>query len=73
MEKPGFPVKKNNYESVVKSVIIIIWWIAIWGTADIVIHHIFKGETMLELGLYLSMIAFVLFMVYLFPDLTLHF
>lgn len=73
MEKPSIPVKEYRYESVVKSIIIIIWWIAIWGTADTIIHHVFKGETILELGVYLCMIAFVLFMVYLFPDLTLHF
>ncbi len=73
MEKPSLPVKEYRYESVVKSIIIIIWWIGIWGAADTIIHLVFKGETMMELGIYITMISFVLFMVYLYPDLTLHF
>jgi hypothetical protein len=73
MEKPSLPLKEYRYESVVKSIIIIIWWIGIWGAADTIIHLVFKGETMMELGIYITMISFVLFMVYLYPDLTLHF
>jgi hypothetical protein len=46
---------------------IIVWWIGIWGAADTIIHLVFKGETLMELGLYLLMIAFVLSEVFIHP------
>ena len=67
MEAPTLPL--GRYKAVIYSVILIIWWVGVWGIADTVIHLVFKGETMKELGVYLFMVAFVLSLVYIHPEL----
>jgi hypothetical protein len=66
MESPTFPLSK--YKRVLYSVILIIWWVAIWGIADTVIHSVFKGATMKELLTYFSMIIFVLLIIIYNPE-----
>ena len=72
MEAPTLPFTKR-YKTVFYSVILITWWIGVWGLADTVIHMVFKGETMKELGVYIFMITFVLFLIYVNPELIEHF
>lgn len=66
METPKFTLQ-DRYTSLWKSFLIIIWWIGIWGTADTIIHLVFKGQTFMELGVYLFMIAFVLAVIFVHP------
>lgn len=47
----------------------ILWWVGIWGIADTVIHLVFKGATIKELGVYIFFVVFVLLVIRVFPDL----
>ena len=67
MESPGFPLGANK--TILYSVLMILWWIGIWGIADTVIHLVFKGATLKELGVYIFFVVFVLSVITFFPDL----
>ncbi len=68
MESPTLPFL-NRYKAVFYSVILIVWWIGVWGIADTVIHLVFKGETMKELGVYIGFVSIVLFIIFVHPEL----
>ena len=72
MESPPLPLG-HRAKALGYSVMLIMWWIGIWGIADTVIHMVFKGETMKELGVYIAMISVVLLLVFVNPELTTHF
>ena len=63
MEAPTLPFV-NRYKPLVYSVLLILWWIGVWGIADTVIHIVFKGQTMKELGVYIGFVTLVLFVIY---------
>jgi hypothetical protein len=71
MEAPPLPFAKR-YKAVVYSLLIIFWWIGIWGIADTLIHMVFKGETMKELGVYIFFVVTVLLVIFLQPELLDH-
>lgn len=68
MESPPLPFTQR-YKAVVYSVILIIWWIGVWGIADTIIHLVFQGETMKELGVYIFFVTLVLFIIFLHPEI----
>lgn len=68
MEAPSLPFT-NRYKAIFYSLLLILWWIGVWGIADTVIHLVFKGETMKELGVYLFLVSVVLFFIVLSPEL----
>lgn len=68
MEAPTLPLGKR-FTAVFYSVILILWWVGIWGIADTVIHLVFKGETMKELGVYIFFVVTVLVLVFINPEL----
>lgn len=69
MEAPSLPFG-NRYKAVLYSVILIAWWIGVWGIADTVIHMVFQGETLKELGVYIFLVVSVLFLVFVNPELV---
>ena len=69
MNAPHIPFGER-YRSLGISLITIIWWVAIWGLSDTIIHTLFKGQTFAELILYFVMIAFVLTMIFFFPEIS---
>lgn len=68
MEAPTLPFV-GRFKAIGYSLLLILWWIGVWGLADTIIHLVFKGETMKELGVYIVFITVVLFIVFLHPDL----
>ena len=68
MEAPTLPFT-NRAKAVLYSIVLILWWVAIWGIADTVIHLVFKGQTMKELAVYFLIVAGVLSLIYMYPDL----
>lgn len=68
METPPSPMSQR-YKAVIYSLILIIWWIGVWGIADTVIHLVFKGHTMKELGVYIFFVVSVLAIVFLHPEI----
>lgn len=71
LQPPQFPFGER-FRTLQASLLNILWWIGIWGLADTVIHLVFKGATMMELGVYIGMIAFVLLVVFLDPRMMSH-
>lgn len=69
MESPALPFL-DRYKALGYSVILIVWWIGVWGIADTVIHMVFKGETMKELGVYIFMVVSVLALIMVHPELV---
>jgi hypothetical protein len=48
------------------AVIVIFWWIAIWGLKDILVEDWSREQ---QIYLYVSMMSFVAIFVFLFPDI----
>ncbi len=69
MESPSLPFT-GRFKAVFYSLILIVWWIGVWGIADTVIHLLFKGETMKELGVYIFLVVTVLVLIFLNPELV---
>ncbi len=69
MESPSLPVL-TPIKAVLYSLLLILWWIGVWGIADTVIHLVFKGETMKELGVYIAFVTIVLVLVFINPELV---
>jgi predicted membrane channel-forming protein YqfA (hemolysin III family) len=68
MESPSLPFV-NRYKAVFYSLILIIWWIGVWGIADTMIHLVFKGNTLKELGVYIGFVTIVLVIIFIHPEL----
>ena len=56
-------------EILLLGLLIVIWWIGIWGVVETLIHLYIRGNTARALFVYSSMIMIVLFYVYLNPTL----
>ena len=67
MESPSLPFS-NRYKPLLYSVLLIFWWIGVWGITDTVIHMVFKGHTMKELGVYIGLVSLVLFVIFVNPE-----
>ena len=67
MESPRLPFA-DRYKPLIYSVLLIFWWIGVWGIADTVIHLVFKGQTMKELGVYIGFVTLVLFVIFVHPE-----
>lgn len=67
MEAPSLPFS-GRFKAVCYSVLLILWWVGVWGIADTVIHLVFKGNTLKELGVYIGFVAIVLTIVFLHPE-----
>ena len=49
--------------------IIIIWWIGVWGLVETILHQYIKGSYSKAIYVYGSLVAFVLAIVYMYPEL----
>jgi hypothetical protein len=67
MEAPTLPFSRR-FKAVGYSLILILWWIGVWGIADTVIHLVFKGQTMKELAVYIGFVMIAITAVFVYPD-----
>ncbi len=67
MEAPTLPFS-GRFKALGYSFLLILWWIGVWGIADTVIHLVFKGHTMKELGVYILFVLIVLSVVFVNPE-----
>jgi low temperature requirement protein LtrA len=67
MDTPSIPLSQR-YKSLGYSLITVIWWVGIWGLAETVIGFLVKESLILRLGIFITMIAFVLLLVLLKPE-----
>ena len=47
------------------ALLIVLWWIGIWGLVETIIHIYIRGSTLRALCVYVSMIVLVLFVVHM--------
>jgi low temperature requirement protein LtrA len=69
METPNIPLSKR-YTSLAYSLITVLWWIGIWGLTETVVGFLVKESLLLRLGIFLSMIALVFFLILIRPELV---
>jgi len=69
MDSPTLPLT-GRFKAVFYSIILILWWVGVWGIANTVIHLIFKGETMKELGVYVFLVVTILALIFVNPELV---
>ena len=67
METQHTPLS-NRYKSLGYSLITVLWWIGVWGLAETVVGFLVKESLLLRLGIFLSMIALVFFLVLIHPE-----
>jgi hypothetical protein len=53
--------------------LVVLWWIGVWGFVETLLHQVIKGSASKALLIYSSLIATVLVIVYMKPDLLEHF
>jgi hypothetical protein len=67
MDAPTLPFT-NRAKSIGYSLLLILWWVAVWGIANTVINLLFKGDTLKELGVYILIVTFVLLIIFVHPE-----
>jgi len=68
MENPHFPVSKN----ILRSILVILWWVSVWGIAEIIVHHFSNAKTFGKIVFYCSLLLLVLGAVAIEPSLASH-
>jgi len=51
------------------SLLIILWWIGIWGFVETIVHQYIKGDPIRALIVYSSIMAFVIVVVKIHPSI----
>lgn len=62
---------KSPGKTVARSILIIIWWVCVWGLTDHIIHHMASKDPMQKIVLYVGLMLLVLGTIGLDPH-TLH-
>jgi hypothetical protein len=71
IDTPSLPVKpKQNV--FFYSIITILWWVSIWGLTETVMTLLVKNSILYRLGIYLSILAFVIALLVYNPQLIEH-
>jgi len=63
---------KTPMKTIVRSILIIVWWVAVWGLTDHVIHHMSNKSPMRKLALYVGLMLLVLGTIGLDPHMLHH-
>lgn len=58
--------------SLIRSLLIIVWWIGVWGLSDLLIHSLSKNNTITKAIIYFTMILLVLGTVAIKPSMVNH-
>ena len=68
VDTPSIPIltKKNI---LFYSVFTIIWWVAIWGISETIVHHYVRNSFPHRIAIYSGMIFLVFCMMLVYPDL----
>jgi hypothetical protein len=66
-DKTRVPLK-----TIARSIMIIVWWVCVWGLTDHVIHHMASKCPMRKLAVYIGLILLVLGTIGLDPHMLHH-
>ena len=62
----------NPLRTIARSILIIVWWVSIWGLTDFIIHHMASKNPFRKVAFYLGLMAIVLGCVGLDPHMLYH-
>jgi hypothetical protein len=63
---------KSPIKTIARSILIIIWWVCIWGLTDYIIHHMSSKNIMIKPILYIGLMLLVLGTIGLDPQILYH-
>lgn len=63
---------KTPLKTILRSILIIIWWVCIWGLTDYLIHHMASKDVIRKPVLYIGLMLLVLGTIGLDPQLLYH-
>jgi len=63
---------KSPGKTVARSILIIIWWVCVWGLTDHVIHHMASKDPLRKIAVYVGLMLLVLGTIGLDPHLLHH-
>jgi len=66
-DKKDVPIK-----TILRSFLIIVWWVSIWGITDFVIHHMSNKDPMRKIAFYIGLMLIVIGTIGLDPHLLYH-
>ena len=55
------------------ALLLVLWWVGLWGLIETLLHTFIKGSTFKAILVYSSLIATVLVIVWMRPQLLEHF
>jgi hypothetical protein len=59
----------NPTRTLARSILIIVWWVCIWGLTDFIIHHMARKNPFRKIAFYIGLMAIVLGCVGLDPTM----
>ena len=62
----------NPTRTISRSILIIIWWVSIWGLTEFIIHHLADKDPLRKVVFYIGLIIIVLGCVGLDPNMLYH-
>jgi len=62
----------NPTRTITRSILIIVWWVCIWGLTDFVIHHMADKDPLRKVAFYIGLMVIVLGCVSLDPNMLYH-
>jgi hypothetical protein len=63
---------KSPIKTIARSILIILWWVCIWGLTDYIIHHMSSKNIMIKPILYIGLMLLVLGTIGLDPQILYH-
>jgi len=58
--------------TIIRSLLVLAWWIGIWGLADTFVHGVFRGSVQARLVFYGALVLLVSGTIYIQPQLLEH-
>lgn len=62
----------NPTRTIARSILIIVWWVSIWGLTDYIIHHLAYKDPLRKVVFYVGLMIIVLGCVGLDPNMLHH-
>ena len=62
----------NPTKTIARSILIIVWWVCIWGLTDYIIHHLSDKDPLRKVAFYVGLMVVVLGCIGLDPSMLQH-
>ena len=62
----------NPVHTIIRSILIIVWWVSVWGLTEIIIHHMASKDPVRKIIFYVGSMLLVLGTIGLDPHLLYH-